>query len=83
MMMTERGKILVATVLAIAVVGGLSYVQYGQEKQIESLKQSAPITVTKIVEVTPTSIPTATPAATLKYTPVIKTVTPVVKGAVK
>ena len=82
-MFTNRAKVLGATVIAVIIVGGLSYVQYGQEKQIQSLRPAAPVMVTKIVEVTPTNAPTATPAAGLRYTPVVKTATPVVKGVVK
>ena len=68
-MFTNRSKILLGTVVFVASVAGLSYVQYGQQKEILSLKQPAPITVTKTVVVTPTIAPTATPSATRIYTP--------------
>lgn len=73
-MFTQRAKVLAGIVVFVLAVGGLSYVQEVQQKEIVSLKQPVPITLTKTIVVTPTNVPTATPAAGLKYTPVVKAV---------
>jgi len=68
-MFTNRAKILLGTIIAVIVVGGLSYSQYTTDKQVAILTaHQEPVVVTKTVIVTPTSVPTATPAATVKKT---------------
>lgn len=70
MAFTPRSKILGATLAAVVVVGGLSYANYQNTKQIANLTaHQIPVVVTKVVEVTPTTVPTATPAGSLKFVP--------------
>ncbi len=81
MAFTPRSKLLGATVAAVVVVGGLSYANYTNTKEIAKL-ESNPVVVTHTVVVTPTVAPTATPAASLKvriFTPAKATNT-VTKG---
>ena len=85
-MFTNRAKALGVTAIAVVVVGGLSYGQYVTTKQVANLTANqTPVVVSKIVVVTPTTVPTATPAAGLKYTPVTRIGTPasVTKGVAK
>ena len=64
-MPTNRAKLLFGTILAVVVVGGLSYTNYQNTKEIAKLEsQPVPTQIVKIV--TPTLAPTATPAATFK-----------------
>jgi len=76
-MFTNRAKALGVTVLAVVVVGGLSYANYTNSKEIAKL-ESIPVVITKTVIVTPTvnpgqpdfSItPTAGQAGALKFVP--------------
>lgn len=84
-MWTNRSKLLGTTIVFVAVVGGLSYAQYQTDVKVAALRQPSPIVVTKVVVVTPTIAPTATPAAGLKYTPVTRIGTPasITKGVAK
>lgn len=68
-MFTNRAKLLGGTIVAVIVVGSLAYGQYQNTKEIAKL-DSNPVVVTKTVVVSPTVVPTATPSAGLKYTPV-------------
>ena len=81
-MFTPRAKILGATIVFIAAIGGLSYAQYTTDKQVVKLSNPTPVVEKVTVVVTPTSVPTATPEASLKVTNV-KIGTPVsaTKGA--
>ena len=67
-MFTNRAKALGVTVLAVVVVGGLSYANYTNSKEIAKL-ESIPVVITKTVIVTPTIEPTATQAGALKFVP--------------
>lgn len=71
-MLTDRAYLLFGIIIFIVAIGGLSYAQYTQQKEINSLIQPAPITVIKRTVITPTTIPTASPTATLKYVPVTR-----------
>lgn len=88
-MFTNRAKALGIILIAVGAVGALSYSQYTTDKQVSGLLQQKPVTITKVVEVTPTIAPTATPAAGLKFAPVTKIGTAAkatnipAKGAVK
>lgn len=75
---TRNLKILGGTALAAIVIGGATYGFTAQELKIVQLENKAPVIQKQIVVVTPTSVPTATPEARLKFTPVVKSVSPVV-----
>lgn len=68
-MLTNRAKVLIGTIGAVVIVGGLSYPTYLNTKAIVALQNEKAIVVTKTVVVTPTSEPTATPSAIRIYTP--------------
>lgn len=77
-MFTPRAKLLGATIAFVVAVGGLSYAQYTTDKQVAKLSNPTPVVEKVTIVVTPTSVPTATPAAELKITSV-KVVTPATK----
>lgn len=82
-MFTNRAKTLGVTLVALVVVGGLSYGQYVTTKQVANLTANQmPVIVTKTVVVTPTNVPTATPAGTRIFTPA-KAVNTVTKGVAR
>ena len=79
--LTPRAKILGVTVLGLVVVGGLSYANYTNTKEIAKL-ESNPVVITHTIVVTPTVAPTATPSAVRIFTPA-KAVNTVTKGVAK
>lgn len=63
---TRNLKILGAAGIAAAVIGGATYGFTAQELTIKQLENKPPVVQKQIIIVTPTVMPTATPAATLK-----------------
>ena len=73
-MLTQRFKILVGSVAAIAVAGGLAVNQYQQQVELNSVANRPAMQVVHEVVVTAAPSPTATPSAYLRvykpYTPI-------------